>query len=69
MNALLLLVAWCILFLLSWPVAILALLAWPIVWLLSIPLRLIGIGVGAVLALIKSILFLPARFLGHRSHR
>jgi len=69
MNALLLLLAWCILFLLSWPVAILALLAWPIVWLLSIPLRLIGIGVGAVLALIKSILFLPARILGHRSHR
>ncbi|MDO8456498.1 MAG: hypothetical protein Q7T07_06260 [Burkholderiaceae bacterium] len=69
MNALLLLIAWCILFLLSWPVAILALLAWPIVWLLSIPLRLIGIGVGAILALITSILFLPARILGHRSHR
>lgn len=39
-----------------------------IVWLLSIPLRLIGIGVGAVLALIKSILFLPARILGYRTH-
>ncbi len=69
MNALLLLIGWCILFLLSWPVAVLALIAWPIVWLLSIPLRLIGIGVGAVLALIKSILFLPARILGHRPQR
>jgi len=69
MNALLLLIGWCILFLLSWPVAVLALIAWPIVWLLSIPLRLIGIGVGAVLALIKSILFLPARILGHRPHQ
>jgi len=69
MNALLLLIGWCILFLLSWPVAVLALIAWPIVWLLSIPLRLIGIGVGAVLALIKSILFLPARILGYRPHQ
>jgi len=66
MNALLLLIGWCILFLLSWPVAVLALVAWPIVWLLSIPLRLIGITVGAVLALVKSILFLPARILGYR---
>ncbi len=69
MNAFLLLIGWCILFLLSWPVAVLALFAWPIVWLLSIPLRLIGIGVGAILALIKSILFLPARILGYRPHR
>jgi hypothetical protein len=69
MSTLLLFTGWCILFLLSWPVAVLALVAWPIVWLLSIPLRLIGIGVGAVLALIKSILFLPARILGHRPQR
>lgn len=33
---------------------------------LSIPLKLIGISIGAVLALIKSILFLPARMLGYR---
>lgn len=69
MNALLALIGWCILFLLSWPVAVLALVAWPIFWLLSIPLRLVGITVGAVLALIKSILFLPARILGHRPQR
>ena len=67
MNALLLLIGWCILFLLSWPIALLALVVWPFVWLLSIPLRLIGIGVGAVLALIKSIFFLPARLLGYKA--
>ena len=44
MNALLLLIGWSILFLLSWPVALLALVVWPFVWLLSIPLRLIGLG-------------------------
>ncbi len=67
MNALLLLIGWSILFLLSWPVALLALVVWPFVWLLSIPLRLIGFTVSAVLALVKSVLFLPARLLGYRS--
>jgi hypothetical protein len=63
---LLTLICWLILLVLCWPLAVLALLVWPIVWLVSIPLRLVGIGVGAVLALIKSIFFLPARMLGHR---
>lgn len=67
MNALLLLIGWTILFLLSWPVALLALVVWPFVWLLSLPLRLIGVTVSAILALIKSILFLPARLLGCRT--
>jgi hypothetical protein len=67
MNALLLLIGWTILFVLSWPIAMLALVVWPFVWLLSIPLRLIGFTVSAVLALIKSILFLPARLLGYRA--
>jgi hypothetical protein len=58
------LVGWLILFVLCWPLAFLALVLWPLVWLISIPLKLIGIGVGAVLALIKSILFLPATLLG-----
>jgi hypothetical protein len=67
MNALLLLIGWCVLFLLSWPVALLVLVVWPFVWLLSIPLRLLGLTVSAVLALIKSILYLPARILGFRT--
>ena len=67
MNALLLLIGWSILFLLSWPIALMVLVVWPFVWLLSLPLRLIGFAVSAFLALIKSILFLPARLLGHRT--
>ena len=66
MNTLLLLVGWLILFALCWPLALLALLLWPIAWLLAIPLKLIGIGLGATLALIKAVLFLPARMLGYR---
>ena len=68
MRTLLLLVGWLLLFVLCWPVALLALVVWPIVWLISLPLRLIGISVGAALALVTSILFLPARMLGYRRH-
>ncbi|MEI8030675.1 MAG: hypothetical protein WCH35_12915 [Comamonadaceae bacterium] len=66
MKTLLVLIGWCILFVLCWPLALMALVVWPIVWLISIPLKLIGISIGAVLALVKSILFLPARMLGYR---
>lgn len=58
-------VGWCILFVLCWPLALLALILWPFVWLLSLPFRLVGITFGAVFALLKSILYLPARILGH----
>ena len=60
------LLIWLVVFLLCWPLALLALLLWPLVWLISIPLRLIGISISAVLALIKAVLFLPARLLGYR---
>ncbi len=59
-------IGWCLLFVLCWPLALLVLLLWPIVWLISLPLKLVGISLEAVFALIKSILFLPARILGYR---
>ncbi len=67
MKLLLTLLGWFILFALCWPLALLALMLWPLVWLISIPLRLLGIGVDALFALIKTLLFLPARLLGYRS--
>ena len=67
MKALLLFVAWCILFVLCWPLALLAIILFPFVWLLSLPLRLVGLTVGAVFAFLKALLFLPARVLGSRS--
>jgi hypothetical protein len=65
-KALILFVAWCVLFVLCWPLAILAIILFPIVWLLSLPLRLIGISVGALFALIRALLFLPSRLLGFK---
>jgi len=60
------LVLWCILFVLSWPVAILALVLYPLVWLVLLPLRIVGITVVAVFALLRAILYLPVRLLGAR---
>lgn len=57
---------WLILFVLCWPVALLALILWPIVWLLLLPFRLVGIAVEGVFALLRALLFLPARVLGGR---
>jgi hypothetical protein len=66
LKPVILFVAWCILLVLSWPIALLVLVLAPLVWLLSLPLRLLGIVVSATFALVKSLLFLPARLLGHR---
>jgi len=60
------LIGWCILFVLCWPLALVVLLLWPILWLISLPLKLVGISIDAAFALVKSILFLPARLLGYR---
>lgn len=57
---------WCLLFVVSWPLAILALILYPIVWLILLPFRLVGIAVGGVLSFLKALLFLPARLLGQR---
>jgi hypothetical protein len=57
---------WLILFVLCWPVALLALVLWPIVWLLLLPFRLVGIAVEGVFALLRALLFLPARVIGGR---
>ena len=62
-------VAWCFLFVLCWPLALAALVLWPLLWLVSLPFRLIGITVDALFALLRAVLFLPARVLGHRGAR
>jgi len=54
---------WCILFVISWPLALLALVLYPIIWLLLLPFRLIGVAVHGVFDLLRAILFLPARVL------
>lgn len=55
--------AWCLLFVICWPVALLALIIYPFVWLLLLPFRIVGIAVHGVLALIAAVILFPARLL------
>lgn len=66
MKVLITLLLWAILLVLCWPLALLALVAWPFLWLLSIPFRIVAAAMEALLALVKAVLFLPARILGQR---
>jgi hypothetical protein len=66
MKTLIFFVVWCLLLVACWPLALLALVLAPLVWLLSLPFVLIGIGFAAVFALIRAVVMLPARLLGHR---
>ena len=68
MKLLIFVVAWCILFAVAWPLALVVLVLAPIILLIALPFRLVGICISALFALIKSILFLPARLLGYRGH-
>ena len=51
---------------LCWPLALMLLLLLVILWLITLPFRLAFICVEAALALVKALLFLPARLLGWR---
>jgi hypothetical protein len=55
--------AWCLLFVVCWPVALLALIAYPFVWLILLPFRIVGIAVHGALALVWAVVMLPARLL------
>ncbi len=59
---------WCLLLAVCWPLALLATVIAPLVWLIALPLRLLGVCVQAAFALIKALLFLPARLLGGHTH-
>jgi hypothetical protein len=55
--------AWLILLVLCWPLALAALILYPLVWLLLLPFRILGIAVEGVLQLIRALILLPARLL------
>jgi hypothetical protein len=67
MKTLLLVVGFCLLCALCWPIALLALLLLPVLWLVSLPFRLLFTVVEAAFALIRGLLFLPARLVGWKA--
>jgi len=62
----LLLILWCILLVVAWPLALVVLVLMPLLWLLSIPFRIVAVVLDAAIAFVRALLFLPARLLGHR---
>ena len=66
MGFLFIVVIFAILFAISWPIALFLMLLVPFLWLLSIPFRIVGIVLEALLALIRQLMLIPARILGHR---
>jgi hypothetical protein len=66
MKLAILLVGWCVLLVLAWPVALALLILAPLIWLLSLPFRVLGAVVDGVLALLRAVMMLPARLLGYR---
>jgi len=62
-----LIIGWFVLLLLCWPLALVVAILLPVLWVISIPIRLMVYVVHAALALVKTLLFLPARILGYRS--
>jgi hypothetical protein len=67
MKTILLFFVWCVLLAICWPLALLVLVLAPLVWLIALPFRVLGICVEAVVALIRALLFFPARLLGSRA--
>jgi hypothetical protein len=55
--------AWCILLVLCWPLALVALVMYPIIWIFLLPFRLLGIAVEGVLGVVRGIVMLPVRLL------
>ena len=66
MKTLLVIVGWCLLLVLCWPLAVLAIVLWPLLWLLALPFRAVAITFDALFALLRELLFLPARLFGYR---
>lgn len=66
MKFLLVVLGLALLFAVSWPLALFLVILSPALLVLYLLLRLAGVVLAAVFALLKAVLFLPARILGYR---
>ena len=63
MKLAIIILVWCVLFVLCWPLALALLILIPLLYLLSIPFRIAFYAIEAILCLFRSLLLLPARVL------
>jgi hypothetical protein len=55
--------AWLLLAVVAWPLALVAIVVYPFVWLLSIPFRAVGLSMRGVFSLLEALLGLPTRLI------
>lgn len=55
--------AWLLLAVVAWPLALVAIVLYPLVWLLSIPFRLVGLSMRGVFGFLEALLRLPTRLI------
>ena len=60
---------WCLLLVVSWPLALVALILYPLIWLVLLPFRLVGIAVSGALELVAAVIFLPVRMFRRERKR
>lgn len=63
MRTFLVIILWCLLFAVCWPLALAALFLFPLIWLILLPFRIVGLTIGLVFKLIGAILMLPFRMI------
>jgi hypothetical protein len=63
MRTLLVVILWCILFVMCWPLALLLIFLLPIIWLILLPFRILGFTIEAIFKLITAIITLPFRIV------
>jgi hypothetical protein len=62
-------IAWTLLLVLCWPLALAVLVLFPVVWVIALPFRLVAVVIRAAFALLRALLFLPARILSFGRER
>lgn len=63
MRTFLVIILWCLLFVICWPLALAALFLFPLIWLILLPFRIVGLTLGLVFKLIGAILMFPFRIV------
>jgi hypothetical protein len=64
MRFILVVLLWCILLVVCWPVAFLFIIILPLAWIILLPFRIIGFTIEAVFRFVTSLLMLPFRLIG-----
>jgi hypothetical protein len=63
MRTFLVIILWCLLFVICWPLALAALFLFPLIWLILLPFRIVGLTIGLLFKLVGAILMFPFRIV------